>query len=85
MSSDILTIDLAYKALKEGLVVVDFNFNRFKLNSDKVIVKNNNARYILKVEEFLNLYKEKKFTILEDSESIIDSKKDEEYYSFKHK
>ena len=85
MNNEILTIDSAYKALKEGLVIVDFNFNRFKLKTDKVIVKNNNARYVLTVEEFLCLYKEKKFTILEDSESIIDSKKDEEYYSFKHK
>ena len=85
MEDKILSINSAYNALKEGLVVIDFLGNRFKLKDTSIIVKNVNARYVLKLEEFLELYKEKRFIVLEDDESGIDSKKDEEYYGFKHK
>lgn len=85
MQEKILSINSAYNVLLEGLVIVDFLGNRFKLKENNIVVKNVNARYVLKVEEFLTLYKEKKFIVLDDDESGIDSKKDEEYYSFKHK
>lgn len=71
--------------LKNGLVVVDLHNTRFKFIKENIIIKNDNARYVLNESEFLNLYKNSKFYILEDNDAIIDSQKDEEYYSFKHK
>ena len=71
MSSDILTIDLAYKALKEGLVVVDFNFNRFKLNSDKVIVKHGDLFEVVDRASLLTSEKEKNVIKFETNENIL--------------
>lgn len=85
MEKKIYNVNEAYVILKNGLVVVDNHNTRFKLIKENIIIKNDNARYVLNNGEFLNLYKDSKFIILEDSDAIIDSKKDEEYYSFKHK
>lgn len=85
MNSEVLSISKAYSALKEGYVIIDNSNNKFKLKNSNVIVRNENARYVLAIEEFLNLYQDKKFMILEDDSSGIDVKKDEEYYNFKHK
>lgn len=85
MEKKIYTVNEAYVILKNGLVVVDLHNTRFKFVKENIIIKNDNARYVLTDDEFLNLYKDSKFVILEDNDAIIDSKKDEEYYSFKHK
>ena len=85
MFDDVLSIKQAYIALQDGLAIRDFSNNRYKLKDEKVVVKNDHARFYLSVEDFLNLYKEKKFIILDDTDNSIDTKKDDEYYGFKHK
>lgn len=85
MKGDILDIANAIIVLKEGLVVIDFSFNRYKLDNDMIIIKGENSRYKLSMKDFIELYKEKKFIILDDESCEIDFIKDEEYYSFKHK
>lgn len=85
MEKKIYNVNEAYVILKNGLVVVDLHNARFKFVKENIIIKNDNARYVLSESEFLTLYKDSKFVILEDSDAIIDSEKDKEYYSFKHK
>lgn len=85
MQSELLSINSAYNALKDGFVIQDISNTKFKLKNTTIVAKNINARYILTINEFLSLYKEKKFIIVEDDNGTIDAKKDEEYYSFKHK
>ena len=85
MEKKIYTVNEAYVILKNGLVVVDSHSTRFKFVKENIIIKNDNARYVLTDEEFLNLYKDSKFIVLDDNDAIIDSQKDEEYYAFKHK
>ena len=43
-----------------------------------------NSSYKLTVADFLDLFKDTKFAIEDDGETI-DPEKDKEYYSFKHK
>lgn len=85
MKSDILDITGAILAMKDGLVVSDFSYNKYKLNNNIVVVKSENSRCKLTLKDFIELYKEKKFIILDDESCEIDAIKDEEYYSFKHK
>ena len=81
----IYNVNEACLLIKNGLIVVDVNKTRFKLIKENIIIKNDNVRYSLTEKAFLDLYKDSKFIILEDSDAIIDVKKDEEYYNFKHK
>lgn len=85
MEREYLNINEAYLVLNQGLVVIDNTNTRFKIIDNKIIVKNDNSRFSLEENEFLTLYKNSKFLLLEDSEQIIDTKKDDEYYNFKHK
>lgn len=45
----------------------------------------NGANYRLNEDEFKDLFNKLEFFLYESKESFIDPKKDEEYYSFKHK
>ena len=85
MEKNVYNVNEACILLKNGVIMVDFHNARFKFINENIIIKNDNARYVLCIEEFLNLYKDSKFIILEEGDAIIDIKKDEEYYSFKHK
>ena len=85
MNKEILNINEAYIVLNEGLIVIDMNNNKFKLSNDLIIVKSDNASFRLSKKEFLELYKNSKFIVLDDESESIDTKKDEEYYAFKHK
>lgn len=81
---DIFNVEIACDYLKIGLIVTDFN-SCFKDVKGRVMIKNDSSRFTLEYKEFLNLYKDSKFAILDEGEEVIDVKKDEEYYSFKHK
>lgn len=85
MNQIVLDIDNAYLALKEGLVIIDMNKNYFKLSNKTIIIRGDNVRYSLEIKEFLDLYKNSKFVVVDFNDESIDLKKDEEYYSFKHK
>lgn len=84
MGKEILNVNEAYFALTEGMVVIDTLSTKFKLKSKVIFAKSENASFKLNKDEFLQLYKNTKFVILDDN-SEIDLKKDEEYYAFKHK
>ena len=52
---------------------------------DRVYVYSQNSSYSLDLKEFSKLYIDSKFVIYVDDDATIDTKKDEEYYGFKHK
>lgn len=85
MIIDLFDINAAIAYLKEGCIVKSSNNYVFRLLNEKIIGYNDFSRYVLSEQEFKLLYQEYKFYLLEDSETIIDSEKDKEYYSFKHK
>ena len=85
METKFFDVHVAIVYLKEGALVKSSNNYIFRLANDKIIGFNDFSRYVLNEEEFKQLYQEYKFYIVEDNGAIIDSKKDEEYYSFKHK
>ena len=85
MNKEILNIEEAYILLKEGLVLMDAKKSYFKLSKKRIVIKGENATYSLMIKEFLDLYKDSKFIVLDYNEDSIDLKRDEEYYSFKHK
>jgi hypothetical protein len=85
MNKEILDVNEAYLVLKQGLIVIDYFNNYFKIKNDYVYVKSENANFNLTKEAFIELYKESKFVIYDSNEDAIDELKDKEYYSFKHK
>jgi len=85
MDKEIYNVGEALTLLKEGVILKDINKAKFIYRKDRIYVYSFNSSYSLDVKEFLVLYKENQFVIDSGDEEIIDSKKDEEYYNFKHK
>lgn len=82
--SEIFTISEALELLKDGIVLKDNLKNRFICRKSKVYVYAPNSSYKLNFNDFVDLFKDNKF-IIEDDGETIDPEKDKEYYSFKHK
>ena len=85
MEKEIYNVNEAIVLLKEGVALKDKNANIFVLKKELINVYSKNSSYKLKSEDFLQLYKENEFVVFSDDDANIDSKKDEEYYGFKHK
>lgn len=81
----IVEVNEALQLLKDKLILKDFNASRFIYKKKRIYVYSSNSSYSLKMEEFLELFKDSKFIIEDFEEEIIDLEKDKEYYSFKHK
>ena len=82
---DIIEIDLAINLLKEGIILKDNLNNRFINKRKRIRVYSLNSSYSVSYDEFLDLFKNNKFIIENYDDCQIDSEKDKEYYSFKHK
>ena len=82
--NEIFTINDALELLKDGIVLKDNLRNRFICKKNKIYVYAINSSYKLTFADFLDLFKDSKFAIEDDGETI-DPEKDKEYYSFKHK
>ncbi len=82
-------IDVALKLLKEKKVLYFktlANGNTFfVLKQNRIYVNSVHASYFLKIDEFVELYQNQKFTIYEGEEEHFDFSRDDEYYSWKHK
>ena len=85
MLDKILNIHEACIVLIDGLIVKDVSNNLFRYKNEKILIKGENLSCSLSLKEFKELYKDSKFIVMDDNDETIDSKKDEEYYSFKHK
>ena len=85
MDKEIYGINEAVFLLKEGNKLKDIPSSVIILKKGRGYIYSLLSSYSLKMDEFVNLYKESKFVIFVDDEEGIDAKKDEEYYSYKHK
>lgn len=75
----------AIKYMEETYVlatVVEDNLNYIVKKGDKIVVSNANSMFSLSMKEFVELYKDAKFSLVEEDEESVDLKKDEEYYSW---
>ncbi len=84
-TNKIESINLVIKFLKEGEILVSKNkiLTYFALKKDKVHCQNANSSYNLTIDEFKKLFENSTFYIYSyDNKTFIDSKKDDEYYSW---
>ena len=59
--------------------------NKFIYRKKRIYVYSINSSYNLDAKDFLDLFKDSKFILDDSDETTIDTEKDKEYYSFKHK
>ena len=85
MDKEIYGINEALVLLEEGAKLKDNLSRLFFKKKDRIFIYSSSSSYSLSINEFLTLYKENKFIIYVEDDEGIDSKKDEEYYGFKHK
>jgi hypothetical protein len=85
MLDKIFNITEACIVLKDGYILKDSYNTIFRMKKEKILIRGENVSCFLSLLEFKELYKDSKFVVFDDNDSIIDSKKDDEYYSFKHK
>lgn len=85
MDKEIYNVNEALVLLKEGVILKDINRAKFVYRKDRVQIYCLNSSYNLTTKDFLTLYKDNEFIVDANDEDGIDSKKDEEYYNFKHK
>jgi len=83
--NDILEINEAISALKEGIILKDNLNTKFIYKKKRIYIYSSNSSYNLDLKDFFDLYKDSKFIIEDFDDSTIDLEKDKEYYSFKHK
>lgn len=77
----------ALEYLKDNYVVVSFNnaTTYFYKKKDKIIIITPNLKLKVNEKDFIETYKNNRFSLVEENDSSIDLKKDEEYYSWKNK
>lgn len=78
----------ALEYLKDNYIVVSFNNHMtsyFYKNNNKIVVTTSNLKLKISEKDFLESYKDNKFSLVEDNDLNIDLKKDEEYYFWKNK
>ena len=84
MDKEKITIKNAIKYLKQGFIlnsIIDKRLYYFKYNKNYVLVKNDKSEFYLSEYDFIELYKEYIFYIVDNEDETIDEEKDKEYYS----
>ena len=77
---------ITYLKNKEVLYILNNGHKcYFIYKNDKIFVYDLNVSYRLKLDDFIDLYHDNKFHILEEEDEGFDFLKDDEYYSWKHK
>lgn len=84
--SDLQTV-LNYLRNRRILTVVSPYRTLLLMIENRIQVISQTSRYSLSIEEFLDLYQESRFVLLEEGTSDIEAilEKDAEYYSWRHK
>ena len=89
MDEYITDLQIALNYLKNCriLALVSPNKTLFLMVDGKIQVIGTSSRYTLSIEEFLDLYQDCRFTVLEKQTTDLEAalEKDAEYYSWKHK
>ena len=85
-TENILNITYAIAFLKRGDILVSFVDGKktfFALKKEKVLIQNQSISFMLSFKEFESLYSQTKFIVYDPNAEVeIDTKKDEEYYSY---
>jgi len=82
---NIFGIEQALARLEDDYIlstVVDNKRSYVIKKAGKIVVGDGNSMFSLSLKEFSRLYREGKFSLVEDEEEVVDLKKDEEYYSW---
>jgi hypothetical protein len=82
---NLFNLDQALKYLENTYVLATVVKNRRSYvmkKQEKIVISDGDSLFSLSLKEFKNLYKEAKFSLVEDDAEVVDLKKDEEYYSW---
>lgn len=82
------SIDKAIAYLKNQKILFTNHLSNktyFVEKKKKILVIGENSKYVLSYEHFKELYNDAKFIIYEENDDTIDTTRDDEYYSWKHK
>lgn len=89
VNEKIFRLDQVLDLLKEGEVLMVFEPRKtyFTLREDLILVRHDQVRYTLSVEDFSRLFEGHAFyrTQVRDPEPLVDKAKDDEYYGWTHK
>ncbi|MBQ6335573.1 MAG: hypothetical protein IJI46_10940 [Erysipelotrichaceae bacterium] len=77
-------INEALTYLKQGEIITSSGKDRFVLKNEKVCRYDEGTRFILNIEDFISLYGQNRFYLLEET-AEIDETKDEAYYRYYRK
>ena len=72
---------LVIEYLKDGAIITNNGKNEFYLNDGKVIIHFNGSLVKLSLNDFMDLYHNDSFYLLEE-EVVVDETKDEDYYRY---
>ncbi len=78
-------IQEAILALKDKEILTTNKKDRYVFKKNNIYVYNNGTSFVLTLDDFKELYKEKTFYIFEEEGSFIDNDKDEAYYRYYRK
>ena len=78
-------IQEAILALKDKEILSTNKKDRYVFKKNNIYVYNNGTSFVLTLDDFKELYKEKTFYIFEEEGSFIDNDKDEVYYRYYRK
>lgn len=78
-------IQEAILALKDKEILSTNKKDRYVFKKNNIYVYNNGTSFVLTLDDFKELYKEKTFYIFEEEGSFIDNDKDEAYYRYYRK
>lgn len=78
-------IQEAILALKDKEILTTNKKDRYVFKKNNIYVYNNGTSFVLTLDDFKELYKEKTFYIFEEESSFIDNDKDEAYYRYYRK
>ena len=85
MMKKIETFNEVLNNLSHKEIVTLANGNYFVMKGEKILSYFKGNRIVMTVQDFIDLYSRCDFIEYEDDKVVIDSLKDSEYYSFKHK
>lgn len=86
METDQINTVTALRYLKAGyhLALVSKNRENFYFKDNQILIKDENKSLLIKEYDFLSLYGNSFFYLVDDDkEEAVDPKKDEEYYSWR--
>ncbi len=79
------SIQEALLALKDKEILTTNKIDRYVFKRNNIYVYSNGTSFVLTLDDFKDLYKEKTFYVYKEEGSFIDNEKDEAYYRYYRK